>query len=152
MTSRDILAQYMRQKNQYKLQEVAAALSSRAEGTTSTLRQPHIISNRTSVTETATDGMSNRFADTAIAPLPTIFSTASVAITAFTRFQELPPELRLMVWEHSAKSKRTITIRHSLPRGPWARLKAAHNATTVPGILHVCQESRFIGRKFYKLS
>ncbi|PMD42163.1 hypothetical protein L207DRAFT_527107 [Hyaloscypha variabilis F] len=177
MSSRDELRQYQSQTMQQQMQEIVAALSVEVAGKPRTLLCPQTISTGPESTRMATIEISERSTktkknsqpsmdstgtltagnparstNTTIAILPNNDSTRSIPGWDFTCFWRLPPELRLIIWEHAAKAKRTITIRHNQPRGPWTRLKAAHNAEIVPRILHVCKEARIVGLKFYKLS
>src|ERR1700684_3858409 len=84
--------------------------------------------------------------------------------TTFHKFPKRPPELRLMIWRLIANTPRTISIsctylsfpeRYIITNGMYTRnpdyhiTGVKHNARTVPAILSVSQEARFIGLEHY---
>lgn len=87
-------------------------------------------------------------------------------VATFEYFARLPPELRLMVWEELSTTSRCIDVwpvsaendegfdeflENSASNyfGPPLKYRS-HNP--VPAVLHVCQEARYIGLKYYELS
>jgi len=69
----------------------------------------------------------------------------------FRLFSNLPPELRILVWQFASQEIRVITVKNSSQTTRGEDLKATHDAETVPSILHTCQESRAISQNYYKL-
>lgn len=69
----------------------------------------------------------------------------------FKLFSDLPPELRIIVWQFASQEIRVITIKNSSQTTREKDLKATHDAKTVPSILHTCQESRAISQNYYRL-
>ncbi|KAI0380835.1 hypothetical protein F5Y04DRAFT_92723 [Hypomontagnella monticulosa] len=85
--------------------------------------------------------------------------------TAFTRFRELPPELRIKIWQHAMPDPRTVVV-----KSPYARQKQTprsleeamsnprnqeeswSSTTQIPALLHVNAEARYEALKHYKLS
>lgn len=63
----------------------------------------------------------------------------------FSKFQQLPPELRIMIWKLSFEENREVEIDTSqVPAFPTCRVTA-----NIPAALHVCPESRYEARKKY---
>ncbi len=69
----------------------------------------------------------------------------------FKLFSDLPPELRITVWQFASQEMRVITISNSSETTREEDLKTTHDARTVPSIQHTYQESRAISQNYYKL-
>ena len=87
-----------------------------------------------------------------------MFADISRMATLFPRFRQLPPELRLKVWEDALPGARTIHLVKELvdevPR--FGRRKSQCTSTcpcpqTIISMLHVCVESRAVVLKRYKV-
>ncbi|KAI1405739.1 hypothetical protein F4819DRAFT_482457 [Hypoxylon fuscum] len=87
------------------------------------------------------------------------------APTTFTKFNELPPELRIKIWQHAMPESRTVVVkspypsqRHT-PRSLEEAMSDSHDqedtwysTTQIPALLHVNAEARHEALKHYKLS
>jgi hypothetical protein len=79
-------------------------------------------------------------------------------LRTFTCFPRLPLELQRMVWGFALPAPRTITIISTdftiRDAKGWTVRKycVAHNAPSVPSLLHACQESRKVALKTYHLT
>ncbi|TRX89531.1 hypothetical protein FHL15_009575 [Xylaria flabelliformis] len=89
----------------------------------------------------------------------------ALGATSFTKFRELPPELRIKIWEFAMPDARTIIV-----KSPYTRQKrlpasldgvlpqvqdegeAWQSPTQVPALLHVNAEARHEALKHYSLS
>ncbi|KAI2622132.1 hypothetical protein GGS26DRAFT_249122 [Hypomontagnella submonticulosa] len=85
--------------------------------------------------------------------------------TTFTRFRELPPELRIKIWQYAMPEPRTVIVKSpharqkqtprsleeamSKPRDPE---QSWFSTTQIPALLHVNAEARHEALKHYKLS
>lgn len=140
------------QRTRGMAREIVTTLSAQATDTTSRLQQSKAFSTGSNSTEMVGARITAGSEGRTISILPIESSTAPIAAKDFTSFKKLPPELRVMIWKRSARTKGTITITH-YNRGPYshAPLTVLHNARTVPTILRICKESRDVGLKLYKL-
>ncbi|KAI1327718.1 hypothetical protein F5Y16DRAFT_370780 [Xylariaceae sp. FL0255] len=89
-------------------------------------------------------------------------------MASFTKFNDLPPELRIKIWQHAMPDARTVII-----KSPFTRQKSVptsleegllqesndssseetwHSATQIPSLLHVNAEARYEALKHYTLS
>jgi hypothetical protein len=71
----------------------------------------------------------------------------------FTLFPDLPPELRLRIWEFASAIPRSVRLREFVPneRRTPDGLPAAFGPPRCSSILHVCRDSREIALKGYSL-
>jgi hypothetical protein len=69
----------------------------------------------------------------------------------FKLFPDLPPEIRIIVWQFASQEIRIITIKNSSQTTREEDLKATHDAKTIPSVLHTCQDSRAISQTYYRL-
>jgi hypothetical protein len=76
----------------------------------------------------------------------------------FMRFPELPLELRLIIWSFALPEPQVVTIKKKVEQveedaqqqaSTTFRAEASYN---IPALLHVCQDSRSVARKNYRLS
>ncbi|KAI1188840.1 hypothetical protein F5B17DRAFT_245576 [Nemania serpens] len=85
--------------------------------------------------------------------------------TSFTKFRELPPELRIKVWQFAMPEARTVVIKspHTRPEHQPTSLDevlsqvpdtdwAWQSTTQIPALLHVNNEARYEALKHYSLS
>lgn len=85
-----------------------------------------------------------------LSPVNSSEATGAISTTInflqFTRFPDLPPELRLKIWKIASQALRTLELfyRHI------GREIRCHQAP--PALLHVCHESREVGLEVYHLS
>ncbi|OTA98427.1 hypothetical protein M426DRAFT_28473 [Hypoxylon sp. CI-4A] len=92
-------------------------------------------------------------------------SRRAQAPTSFTKFKELPPELRIKIWQHAMPNARTVVVKspHTKPAQAPRSLEEAmskspdqeptwSSATQIPALLHVNAEARHEALKHYKLS
>jgi hypothetical protein len=96
------------------------------------------------------------------APCPNVQpSPASIALSEFTLFRKLPPELRLKIWKCAMPGERFVRVtqikrttwRKPLPSGCMFRLTygSERDLAHIPTILlHVCQESRTFALQRFK--
>ncbi|KAI0122914.1 hypothetical protein BJ170DRAFT_687625 [Xylariales sp. AK1849] len=83
----------------------------------------------------------------------------------FTMFSELPPELRIKVWQLAMPEARTVVVRSpytrktAIPKSleeslaqQWDSSEAWRSNTQIPALLHVNAEARHEALKHYKLS
>lgn len=75
------------------------------------------------------------------------------AATEFTLFPDLPPELRLMIWNHARPEPRVLRAMYSEKR-PFSvqGYRYAHFGAKVPSLLHVNKEARDVALRWYKIS
>ncbi|KAI1852391.1 hypothetical protein JX265_003842 [Neoarthrinium moseri] len=97
--------------------------------------------------------------------LSTLQSSTSQGPRSFTRFNDLPPELRIKIWQQSLPGPRTVAV-----KSPYAQRQpspksledavAQHgddvetwtSTTQIPALLHVNAEARHEALKHYRLS
>ncbi|KAI0118568.1 hypothetical protein F4776DRAFT_259888 [Hypoxylon sp. NC0597] len=85
--------------------------------------------------------------------------------TTFTKFNELPPELRIKIWQHAIPEPRTVVVKspHTKQKQTIRSLEEAifepqnqeetwYSTTQIPALLHVNAEARYEALKHYKLS
>lgn len=85
--------------------------------------------------------------------------------TTFTKFNELPPELRIKIWQHAMPDSRTVAVKSpyarqkNTPRSLEEAMYEAHDqedtwysTTQIPALLHVNAEARHEALKHYTLS
>ncbi|KAJ8119506.1 hypothetical protein O1611_g10601 [Lasiodiplodia mahajangana] len=85
--------------------------------------------------------------------------------TTFTKFRDLPPEIRIKIWQFAMPEARTIVIKspHTKPKDMPASLDGAlpqmldteiswQSTTQIPALLHVNCEARYEALKHYSLS
>ncbi|KAI0490510.1 hypothetical protein F4859DRAFT_10898 [Xylaria cf. heliscus] len=86
-------------------------------------------------------------------------------VTSFTKFRELPPELRIKIWQFAIPEPRTVVV-----KSPYTRQRHIpaslddvlpqvhgnedtwHSMTQIPSLLHVNAEARYEALKHYSLS
>ncbi|KAI1169292.1 hypothetical protein F5B18DRAFT_17260 [Nemania serpens] len=86
-------------------------------------------------------------------------------VTSFTKFMELPPELRIKIWQFAMPEARTVVIKspHARPEHLPTSLDevlsqtpdtewAWQSTTQIPALLHVNNEARYEALKHYSLS
>ncbi|KAI0596743.1 hypothetical protein F4775DRAFT_584776 [Biscogniauxia sp. FL1348] len=94
-----------------------------------------------------------------------LFLTKSQRPTNFTKFGELPPELRIKIWQHAMPEARIVVIKSPYTRNtqtPKSLDEALSHAcddeetwqstTQIPALLHVNAEARYEALKHYILS
>ncbi|KAI1391411.1 uncharacterized protein F4822DRAFT_427262 [Hypoxylon trugodes] len=92
-------------------------------------------------------------------------SNKAQAPTTFTKFNELPPELRIKIWQHAMPDARTVVVKspHTKQRQAPRSLEEAmsktqyqdetwYSNTQIPASLHVNGEARHEALKHYRLS
>ncbi|KAI1215120.1 uncharacterized protein F4807DRAFT_21665 [Annulohypoxylon truncatum] len=92
-------------------------------------------------------------------------SSRSRGPTAFPKFNELPPEIRIKIFQYAMPDPRTVVVKspHSrqgqTPRSLEEAMSEQHNqeetwysTTQIPALLHVNAEARYEALKHYKLS
>ncbi|KAI1449953.1 hypothetical protein F5Y02DRAFT_167654 [Annulohypoxylon stygium] len=92
-------------------------------------------------------------------------SSRSQGPTTFPKFNELPPELRIKIFQYAMPDSRTVVIKspHSKQRQTARSLEEAmyeqhdqeetwYSTTQIPALLHVNAEARYEALKHYKLS
>ncbi|KAI0835306.1 hypothetical protein F5Y06DRAFT_137782 [Hypoxylon sp. FL0890] len=85
--------------------------------------------------------------------------------TTFTKFNDLPPELRIKIWQHALPGPRTVVVKSpytrqkQTPRSLEEAISERHNqdetwysTTQIPALLHVNAEARYEALKHYKLA
>ncbi|KAL7625351.1 hypothetical protein AAE478_004567 [Parahypoxylon ruwenzoriense] len=85
--------------------------------------------------------------------------------TTFTKFNELPPELRIKIWQHAMPEARTVVVKSpyakqgQTPRSLEAALsehqdqeETWYSTTQIPALLHVNAEARHEALRHYRLS
>ncbi|KAI1135186.1 hypothetical protein F5Y05DRAFT_416492 [Hypoxylon sp. FL0543] len=85
--------------------------------------------------------------------------------TTFPKFNELPPELRIKIWQHAMPGPRTVVVKSpytrqkETPRSleeaitePHVEEETWYSTTQIPALLHVNAEARYEALKHYKLS
>ncbi|RYC64675.1 hypothetical protein CHU98_g1547 [Xylaria longipes] len=85
--------------------------------------------------------------------------------TSFTKFRDLPPELRIKIWQFAVPEARTVVIKspftrqNHIPTSLDEALPQAHDGeetwqstTQIPALLHVNAEARHEALKHYSLS
>ncbi|KAI0023618.1 hypothetical protein F4780DRAFT_58644 [Xylariomycetidae sp. FL0641] len=85
--------------------------------------------------------------------------------STFTRFNDLPPELRIKIWQYSIPEARTVVVKSSRSRPTKAPAsldeamsqtydteKTWQSPTQIPALLHVNPEARHEALKHYRLS
>ncbi|KAI1376431.1 hypothetical protein F4677DRAFT_78029 [Hypoxylon crocopeplum] len=85
--------------------------------------------------------------------------------TTFTKFGELPPELRIKIWQYAMPGPRTVVAKspyrkqQQTPKSLEEALSESHDqaetwysTTQIPALLHVNAEARHEALKHYKLS
>lgn len=92
----------------------------------------------------------------------TSLSTKPKRATSFTKFGELPPELRVTIWQLAMPEARTVVIQSPYTkrsRGPTSLESLLpgsqdtwRSATQIPALLHVNSEARYEALKHYSLS
>ncbi|KAI1661269.1 hypothetical protein F4813DRAFT_385803 [Daldinia decipiens] len=83
----------------------------------------------------------------------------------FSKFNELPPELRIKIWQHAMPDPRTVVVKSpytgqkQTPRSleeaildSYSQGETWHSTTQIPALLHVNAEARHEALKHYKLS
>ncbi|KAI1635313.1 hypothetical protein F4809DRAFT_461268 [Biscogniauxia mediterranea] len=92
--------------------------------------------------------------------------TKPLGPTSFTKFNELPPELRIKIWQHAMPEARTVVIKSPSTRNTQTpkSLDGAlshtcdeeeetwQSTTQIPALLHVNAEARYEALKHYTLS
>ncbi|KAJ4271618.1 hypothetical protein NW762_000323 [Fusarium torreyae] len=81
--------------------------------------------------------------------------TSSSTLTAFPQFAQLPPELRLRIWSYLVQPR--ITIVSCLQRDERLdqrlyELSQRSHSRTVPVLLHINRESRYLAMEHYELA
>jgi 2EXR family len=71
---------------------------------------------------------------------------ASASISGFTKFPELPTELRLKIWSYAATAQRLLELQYCIVDRKFFSFQK------LPAILHTSQESRAVGLCYYHLS
>jgi hypothetical protein len=66
--------------------------------------------------------------------------------SAFTKFSDLPTELRLKIWEHASRAPRALELMYCIVDRKFFTFQPA------PTVLHTCRESREVGLSNYHLS
>ncbi|KAH7418273.1 hypothetical protein BKA64DRAFT_700805 [Cadophora sp. MPI-SDFR-AT-0126] len=69
---------------------------------------------------------------------------ATSSIPRFPQFRRLPLELRLIIWEDSARVPRVVELNSCQKRSKLS------SRTSVPAMLHVNKEARQVGSKYYE--
>ncbi|KAI1806413.1 hypothetical protein F4811DRAFT_147479 [Daldinia bambusicola] len=95
----------------------------------------------------------------------TRFSSKLQSPTTFNKFNELPPELRVKIWQYAMPDPRTVVVKSpyseqkQTPRSleeaisdPHSQGEAWYSNTQIPALLHVNAEARYEALKHYKLS
>ncbi|KAI1414360.1 hypothetical protein F5Y13DRAFT_159393 [Hypoxylon sp. FL1857] len=85
--------------------------------------------------------------------------------TTFTKFNELPPELRIKIWQHAMPGPRTVIVKspytrqNQTPRSleeamtePDNQEETWYSTTQIPALLHVNAEARYEALKHYELT
>ncbi|KAI2784651.1 hypothetical protein F4815DRAFT_130778 [Daldinia loculata] len=85
--------------------------------------------------------------------------------TTFSKFNELPPELRIKIWQHAMPGPRTVVVKSpyagqkQTPRSleeavldSYSQGETWYSTTQIPALLHVNAEARYEALKHYKLS
>ncbi|KAI0871970.1 hypothetical protein GGS24DRAFT_37492 [Hypoxylon argillaceum] len=85
--------------------------------------------------------------------------------TTFTKFRDLPPELRIRIWQFAMPEPRTVVIKSPHTRSkpeptsldeilpsPLGAELGWHSTTQIPALLHVNYEARYEALKRYSLS
>ncbi|KAI1084181.1 hypothetical protein F5B20DRAFT_287240 [Whalleya microplaca] len=85
--------------------------------------------------------------------------------TTFSQFNQLPPELRIKIWQHAMPEARTVVVKspytkqRSISKSLEAALLPPHDheeswysTTQIPALLHVNAEARYEALKQYKIS
>ncbi|KUJ15520.1 uncharacterized protein LY89DRAFT_735621 [Mollisia scopiformis] len=67
----------------------------------------------------------------------------------FPRFQELPAEIRCLIWNYATPEARVVEMRLKQSKGNKVSFRSI---CQIPAILHTCQESRAIGLQTYHLA
>ncbi|KAI5918548.1 hypothetical protein F4810DRAFT_715348 [Camillea tinctor] len=83
----------------------------------------------------------------------------------FSKFNELPPELRIKIWQHAMPEARTIVIKSPYTRNTqtpksldealshtYDNEETWQSTTQIPALLHVSAEARYEALKHYTLS
>jgi hypothetical protein len=68
------------------------------------------------------------------------------ALLKFTKFPELPTEMRLKIWAYAAKTQRLLELQYCIVDRKFFTFQK------LPAILHTSQESRGVGLSYYHLS
>ncbi|ORY71089.1 uncharacterized protein BCR38DRAFT_3433 [Pseudomassariella vexata] len=96
--------------------------------------------------------------------LSTLFSSLASRPQTFDRFRQLPPELRIKIWQHAMPPARTIVVKpprqQETPTSIDEALVQSQDDTEqtwrsnaqIPALLHVNAEARHEALKHYKLS
>ncbi|KAG4429606.1 hypothetical protein IFR05_014913 [Cadophora sp. M221] len=83
---------------------------------------------------------------------PITLPPRSEPLTEFTLFPKLPRELRNKIWEHTTQVSRKVKVFEldtaSTENGWDSRVDGQ---MWIPGIMHACRESRYEGKRVYKL-
>ncbi|KAI2608589.1 uncharacterized protein GGS25DRAFT_284074 [Hypoxylon fragiforme] len=93
------------------------------------------------------------------------FSKKIQGPTTFTKFGELPPELRIKIWQEAMPGPRTVVIKspyarqQHIPKSLEEAILETHDqeetwysTTQIPALLHINAEARHEALKHYKLS
>ncbi|KAK6954133.1 hypothetical protein Daesc_004095 [Daldinia eschscholtzii] len=85
--------------------------------------------------------------------------------TTFNKFNQLPPELRIKIWQYAMPDPRTVVVKspysgqkqtpRSLEEGildSYSQGEAWYSNTQIPALLHVNAEARYEALKHYRLS
>ncbi|GAP90572.2 hypothetical protein SAMD00023353_5000620 [Rosellinia necatrix] len=95
---------------------------------------------------------------------PSSLASTAQEATSFTKFGQLPPELRIKIWEFALPGARVVMVNSPYARQEWApnSLDEAlpqvldeetwQSTTQIPALLHVNSESRHEALKHYSLS
>ncbi|KAI1496772.1 hypothetical protein F5X99DRAFT_399142 [Biscogniauxia marginata] len=91
--------------------------------------------------------------------------TKPQGLTTFTKFNELPPELRIKIWQHAMPEARTVIVKSPFTRNQQTpksldeaiiqtrdNQKTWQSTTQIPALLHVNSEARYEALKHYTLS
>ncbi|KAI8960145.1 hypothetical protein F5Y11DRAFT_358707 [Daldinia sp. FL1419] len=93
------------------------------------------------------------------------FSNKLQASTSFNKFNELPPELRVKIWQHAMPDPRTVVVKSPYTEQKQSprsleeaildspnRQETWYSTAQIPALLHVNAEARYEALKHYKLS
>jgi hypothetical protein len=106
--------------------------------------------------------------DPILSAVESLVARTSQSPQSFSRFADLPPELRIKIWQHAMPAPRTVVVKspYGRCRKPDTTPKSLEDAvvpavdqaetwksnTQIPALLHVNSEARHEALKHYKLS
>lgn len=77
---------------------------------------------------------------------PTYYASVSASTQNFTRFSELPTEIRFQIWQFTLPAPRVLGIQYG------ESCELLYSQYPPPVALHICSESRAVALKHYELA